>query len=72
MEEFINLKQGNTIIDKYSLKFTLLSKYASSLMYNPRDEMSRFVTGVFELMKEECRTTMLYNNMNLSRVTVYE
>ena len=72
VDEFINLIEGNMSVNEYSLKFTLLSKYASSLMYNPRDEMSRFVTSVFELMKEECRTTMLYNNMNLSRVTVYE
>ena len=55
MEEFINLKQGNTIIDKYSLKFTLLSKYAPYLVSNPRDEKSRFVTDVADLLKEECR-----------------
>ena len=46
VEDFINLKQGNTSVEEYSLKFSKLSKYASSLVSNPRDEMSRFVMGV--------------------------
>ncbi|KAK4733448.1 hypothetical protein R3W88_007709 [Solanum pinnatisectum] len=50
MEEFINLRQGNMNVQKYSLKFTLLSKYAPSLVSNPRDEMSRYVTGVSDLV----------------------
>ena len=37
----------------YSLKFTKFSKYAPSLVSNPRDEMSHFLTGVFDdLVKE--------------------
>ena len=31
-EEFINLKQGNMCVDEYSLKVTMLSRYASSLV----------------------------------------
>ena len=45
VEEFINLKQGNMSVEEYSLKFSTLSRYAPSLVYNPRDEMSHFVTG---------------------------
>ena len=33
--------------------------------------MSSFVTGVSDLMKEECRTTMIDGDMNLSRLTMY-
>ena len=56
VEEFINLKQGNMSVEGYSFKFSKLSKCALSLLSNPRDEMIRFVIGVADLMKEECRT----------------
>ena len=65
IEKFINLKQYNITIEEYSLKFSTLSRYAPSLMSNPRDEMSRFVTGVTDLVREECRTTMLHDDMTL-------
>ena len=42
--EFINLHQGGMSVLEYSLKFTKLSKYVHSLVYNPRDEMNHFVT----------------------------
>ena len=40
-------------VEEYSLKFSMLSKYAQSLMSDSRDEMSRFVTGVADLVREE-------------------
>ena len=43
--EFINLNQGNMSVEEYSLMFSMLSIYAPSLMSNPRDDMSIFVTG---------------------------
>ena len=53
IEEFINLYQGGKSVIDYSLKFTKLSKYAPSLVSDRRDEMSRFVMGVFDDLKEE-------------------
>ncbi|XP_049358595.1 uncharacterized protein LOC125823240 [Solanum verrucosum] len=41
MEEFINLKQGNMNVNKYALKFTLLSKYAPSLAAHPRFDQDK-------------------------------
>lgn len=43
-----------------------MSKYAPSLLSNPRDEISRFVTGVADDLVEECHLTMLHNNMYIS------
>ena len=66
VEEFINTKQVNMSVEEYSLKFTMLSRYGPSLVSNSGDEMSRFVTGVTDLVKEECRTAMLHGDMNFS------
>ena len=55
----------------YSLKLTQLSNFDLSFLSNLRDEMSRFLTGVSDLVKEECRTAMLRDDMNLSRLIVY-
>ena len=71
VDEFINLKKGNMGVGEYSLKFSTLSRYAPSLLSNPRDEMIRFVTGVADLVVEECHTTMLHNDMTLARLLVY-
>ena len=55
----------------YSLKFTKLSKYASSLVSDRRDEMSRFVMGVLDDLKEECRFAMLHDNISISHLMVH-
>src|SRR5688572_25738264 len=36
MREFMNLRQGNMLVREYALKFTKLSKYASTIIANPR------------------------------------
>ena len=41
VEELIYLRQGIMSVEEYFLKFTLLSRYAPSLVFNPRDEMTR-------------------------------
>ena len=40
-------------------------------MSNRRDEMSHFVTGVSDIVKEEFCTAMLHDDMNISRLMVY-
>ena len=51
--ELIILRQGGKSVHEYSLEFVKFSKYAPSLVSNPRDQMSHFVTGVSEDLQEE-------------------
>ena len=52
VEYFIRFNQGGMSVKKYSLKVIKLSKYASSLVSNARDEISHLVTGVSENLKK--------------------
>ena len=71
MEEYINLKHGSMSVAEFPLKFSTLSRYAPSLVSNPRDEMSHFVTGVADLAMEECHTAVLHDDTTLARLMVY-
>ena len=71
VEEFIKVKQGNMSVEEYSLKFSMLYRYSPSLVSDPKDEMSCFAMGVANLVREECRTTRLYDDMALSRLMLY-
>lgn len=53
--EFMNLKIGNMSVEHQSFKFLTFSRYAPSLVLNPRDEMSHFVIGVWQVsFEDEC------------------
>lgn len=52
-------------------KFTLLSKYFPSLVSNPRDEISRFITGISDLDKEEFRMARLHHDINIYSLVMY-
>ena len=42
------------------------------MLSNPRNQMNRFVNSISDLVKEECRTAMLHDDMTLSRLIVYD
>lgn len=67
----INLRQAIMNIQEHCLKFTILSKYGPSLVSNLKDGMNRYVNGLFNLVEEEFRTTMIDDEMNISRLTVF-
>ena len=69
--EFINLCRGGRSVHQYSLEFIMLSKYMPSLVSGPKDQISCFVMGVTEELQEECYSSMLHDNMNISRLMVH-
>jgi len=61
--EFINLRQGRMSVKEYARVFTRLSRYAPSIVANPRMKMSKFVSGVSDLIAKECSMVMLRSDM---------
>ncbi|XP_069148033.1 uncharacterized protein [Solanum lycopersicum] len=58
-------------VREYSLKFVKLYRYATSLVFNIRNEMSRFFTGITGDLEDECQSMMLHDNMDPSRLMVH-
>ncbi|XP_049357009.1 uncharacterized protein LOC125821644 [Solanum verrucosum] len=48
-----------------------LEEYALTLVVDSRDMMSSYLVGVFRLERKKCRSTMLHDNMDISRLMVY-
>lgn len=71
MVEFMNFRQGGISMQDYTLKFTQLFKYASTMVANPRYRIKKFLLGVYSLVEKECRTKMLLNDMDITRLMVY-
>ena len=67
LKEFINLHHRGMSVKEYSLKFIKRSKYALSLVSNPRDERYRYLMGLSKYLEEEYHAAMLHNNIDLSR-----
>ena len=53
------------------MKFTQLARYASTMFVDSMVRMSKFVSGVSEIPQKVCRTTMLVNDMDISRFMVH-
>ena len=68
---FINIFQGGISVCEYSLKFTKLSKYDPSFVFDTKEEMRNFVTGVSNDLQKECHLVMLHENMNTSHLMVH-
>ena len=71
VKEFINLRQWKISVEEYYLKITNLSMFATSMVSNTRDDMSRFVTSVFDNVKEEFCMAMFNYYMNFFWHMVY-
>ena len=71
MVKFMNLRQGGMSVQEYSLKFTQLSMCAPTMEANPRSRMNKFVIGVSIFVEKECRSAMLFNKMDISKLIIY-
>lgn len=58
-------------VRKYSLKFTLLSRYALYVVADNRSKPSKFVSSISDNMVKECITIMLIGEMDLFRMMVH-
>ena len=48
-----------------------MSKYSPSLVADSRLSMSKFVSGVSNIVVKECRTTMLICDMDIARLMTH-
>ena len=56
---------------EYSLKFIKLSRYATSLVLNIKDEMIKFLKEISKELEEEFQHVMLHDSMDLSMLMVH-
>ncbi|WMV08891.1 hypothetical protein MTR67_002276, partial [Solanum verrucosum] len=70
-QKFMNLRQGNMTVQKYGLKFNQLSRYDPHMVADSRARLNKFLYGVSDLVKTECRNAMLLGDMNISRLMTH-
>ena len=58
-------------IQEYGLKFNQLSRYAPHMVADSKAQMNKFMYGVSDLVKTECRNAMLLGDMNISRLMTH-
>ncbi|XP_069155722.1 uncharacterized protein [Solanum lycopersicum] len=70
-QEFLNLSKGSMIVQEYGLKFNQLSRYAPHIVDDSRAQINKFLYGVSDLVKTECRNAMLLGYMNVFRLITH-
>ncbi|WMV41057.1 hypothetical protein MTR67_034442 [Solanum verrucosum] len=55
----MNLRLSSMIVQEYGLKFTQISRYAPHIFVDSRAQINKFLYGVSDLVKTECRNEFL-------------
>ncbi len=55
MQEFVNLRQESMSLKEYTLKFSQISKNASTMVAYSKAKMNKFVMWINNLVVNECR-----------------
>ena len=55
-------------IQEYGLKFNQLSRYSPHMVADSKSQMKKFLYGVLDLVKTECKNAMLLGDINISRL----
>ena len=58
-------------VQEYGLKFNQLYRYAPHIVVDSRAQMNKFLDGVSDLVKTECRIVMLLGDMSIFRLMTY-
>ena len=58
-------------IQEYGLKFNKLSRYAPYMVIDSKAQMNKFLYGVSNFVKIECRNAMLLGDINITRLMTH-
>ena len=58
-------------VQEYMLKFNKLSTYAPHMVAKSRAQLNKFLYRVSDLVKTECRSSLLLEYMNISRIMTH-
>ena len=70
-DQFLNLRQGNTSVREYSLRFNSLSRYAPNVIVTMDDRVHRYVDGLDPYLVRDCTIAALNKDMDIARIQAF-
>lgn len=67
----LNLNQEGMTVKECIIKFIQLSRYAPKIVLDMKAKMRKFMFGLRNHVKKECKALLLISNVNISRIIVY-
>ncbi|KAF3660601.1 hypothetical protein FXO37_13352 [Capsicum annuum] len=70
-DQFLNLRQGNMSVKKYSLQFKSLARYATDVVATMEDRVHRYVDRLDPYLVRDFTIAALNKNMNIARIQTF-